>query len=164
MHSSVCCYRDFLDVDMSRTKVIIGCLSPLLALEDPHLEKFITRLVSSLQWCALNGVPTCRSECAYYFSLSWLITWYGHVVKLQTDAHRLADVFLATHPLMPVYVAAAVSSHYSYRGTSNTLGSACMSLVKRLSSSRRYYYYTFSALKVSFVERVVLSWRVLYRS
>lgn len=36
-------YRDFLDKDMSRTKVIIGYLSPLLSLEDPVLENFITR-------------------------------------------------------------------------------------------------------------------------
>ena len=39
--------RDFLDKDMSRTKVIISYLSPLLALEDPELELFITRLVVS---------------------------------------------------------------------------------------------------------------------
>lgn len=86
-----CHIRDFLDVDMSRTKVLIGCLSPLLAMEDPQLEAFIT-----------------RSECAYYFSLSWLITWYGHVVELQSDAQRLTDVFLASHPLLPIYVAAAI--------------------------------------------------------
>ena len=31
---------------MSRTKVIIGYLPPLLALEDPELELFITKLVT----------------------------------------------------------------------------------------------------------------------
>ena len=35
--------RDFLDADMSRTKVLIASLSTLLAHEDPELEKFITR-------------------------------------------------------------------------------------------------------------------------
>jgi len=40
---SVC--RDFLDVDMGRTKVVIGMLSPLLALEDSELEVFLTRHV-----------------------------------------------------------------------------------------------------------------------
>ena len=38
-----CVCRDFLDVDMGRTKVVIGALSPLLALEDPELEEFLTR-------------------------------------------------------------------------------------------------------------------------
>lgn len=83
--------RDYLDKDMSRTKVIIGYLPPLLALEDAALEQFVT-----------------RSECAYYFSLSWLITWYGHVVKTQEQANRLMDLFLASHPLMAVYLAAAI--------------------------------------------------------
>lgn len=40
--------RDFLDKDMSRTKVIIGYLPPLLSLEDPALEQFITELVHLL--------------------------------------------------------------------------------------------------------------------
>ena len=43
------------------------------------------------------------------FALSWLITWYGHVLKDFTTIVRLYDYFLATHPLMPVYFGAAVS-------------------------------------------------------
>ena len=34
---------------MTRTKVIISYLSPLLALEDPELELFITKLVTQDQ-------------------------------------------------------------------------------------------------------------------
>ena len=82
---------------MSRTKVVIGYLQSLLMLEDPELEQFIT-----------------QSECAYYFSLSWLITWYGHVVKSHEEAYRLMDLFLASHPLMSVYLAAAVSDLYTH--------------------------------------------------
>ena len=37
-------FRDFLDKDMSRTKIIISYLPPLLSLEDPGVEQFITRL------------------------------------------------------------------------------------------------------------------------
>lgn len=51
-----------------------------------------------------------RAEVGTVFALSWLITWYGHVL---TDFHhtlRLFDFFLASHPLMPVYFAAAVSA------------------------------------------------------
>ena len=44
--SFYCLCRDFLDKDMSRTKMIIGYLPPLLALEDPELELFITKLVT----------------------------------------------------------------------------------------------------------------------
>ena len=46
--SSFIFFRDFLDKDMSRTKVIITYLPPLLSLEDPGLEQFITRLALPL--------------------------------------------------------------------------------------------------------------------
>ena len=52
---------------MSRTKVIIGYLPPLLALEDPELELFITKLVTfetntdqwgmPMRFCKLLGTP-----------------------------------------------------------------------------------------------------------
>ncbi len=85
-------HRDYLDVNMNRTKVIIGYLCSVLALEDPQLERFMT-----------------KSECAYYFSLSWFITWYGHVVRSQEEGSRIMDLLLASHPFMAIYLAAAVS-------------------------------------------------------
>lgn len=42
------------------------------------------------------------------FSLSWLITWYGHVLNELKNIVRLYDFFLACHPLMPLYLAAAI--------------------------------------------------------
>ena len=36
-------YRDFLDPDLNRTKMIIAYIPPLLALENAELEEFITR-------------------------------------------------------------------------------------------------------------------------
>ena len=53
-------------------------------------------------------LPVVRSECAYYFCLSWLITWFGHVVRRLDEACRLVDFLLASHPLMPVYLSGAV--------------------------------------------------------
>ena len=58
---------------------------------------------------SLSFPPSFRSGCAYHFSLSWLITWFGHVVRSPDEGFRLVDVFLASHPLMPIYVAGAVS-------------------------------------------------------
>ena len=58
-------------------------------------------------------VCTCilyRSQCAYFFSLSWLITWFGHVARRADEVYRLFDFFLASHPLMPIYLSGAVSS------------------------------------------------------
>lgn len=95
---------------MQRTKLIIGYLRPLLALENRELEHFLTRYtISPVPSTCSNHLSPIRSECEYYFSLSWLITWFGHVVNTPEESYRLMDVFLASHPLMPVYVSAAVS-------------------------------------------------------
>lgn len=50
-----------------------------------------------------------RSEVGTVFALSWLITWYGHDVNGFDTIVRLYDFFLATHPVMPVYVGVVVS-------------------------------------------------------
>lgn len=50
-----------------------------------------------------------RAEVGTIFCLSWLITWYGHVLEDTKQTVRLYDFFLASHPLMPIYLAAAAS-------------------------------------------------------
>ena len=52
-----------------------------------------------------------RSEVGTMFCLSWLITWYGHVLGEFQQIVRLYDFFMACHPLMPIYLAADVSTH-----------------------------------------------------
>lgn len=47
------------------------------------------------------------SEVQPYFALSWFITWFSHNVPELDDAARIFDVFLSSHPLMPLYFAAA---------------------------------------------------------
>eukprot|EP00892_Ulva_mutabilis_P002239 jgi/Ulvmu1/12015/UM083_0028.1 len=42
-----------------------------------------------------------------YFALSWIITWFAHHVPPK-DAARLFDLFIASHPLMPMYLFAVV--------------------------------------------------------
>ena len=42
------------------------------------------------------------------FALSWLITWFAHVINDPDSIFRLFDFFLGTHPLMPIYVGAAL--------------------------------------------------------
>ncbi|XP_019857722.1 PREDICTED: TBC1 domain family member 20-like isoform X3 [Amphimedon queenslandica] len=85
--------RDFLYPDIGRTKEIMSYIRPLLRINDSQLESFIT-----------------RSECEYYFSLSWILTWHSHVVYDRDDLLMLTDLFLAFHPLIPIYVATVVRS------------------------------------------------------
>nr|XP_034980359.1 TBC1 domain family member 20-like [Zootoca vivipara] len=83
--------RDFMDPTMDSTKHILNYLMPILQQESPRLHDFMQ-----------------RAEVGTIFALSWLITWYGHVLANFQHILRLYDFFLASHPLMAVYFAAAV--------------------------------------------------------
>ncbi|XP_075703762.1 TBC1 domain family member 20-like isoform X2 [Rhinoderma darwinii] len=81
--------RDFMDPTMERTRNVLSYLMPLIQSESPALHHFLL-----------------RSEVGCIFALSWLITWYGHVLSNFHQVLRLYDFFLASHPLTPVYCAA----------------------------------------------------------
>ncbi|KAF5908829.1 TBC1 domain family member 20-like, partial [Clarias magur] len=81
--------RDFMDPSMDSTKHILNYLMPILEQVDPELHDFML-----------------RAEVGTIFALSWLITWYGHVLSDFRHVLRLYDFFLASHPLMAIYFAA----------------------------------------------------------
>lgn len=56
----------------------------------------------------LMALCLCSAEVGTIFALSWLITWFGHVLSDFRHVVRLYDFFLACHPLMPIYFAAVV--------------------------------------------------------
>lgn len=43
-----------------------------------------------------------------YFALSWILTWFSHDFEDYDKVVRLFDLFIASHAVMPVYVASAV--------------------------------------------------------
>ncbi|KAM9493777.1 TBC1 domain family member 20 [Clarias gariepinus] len=83
--------RDFMDPTMDSTKHILNYLMPILERVDPELHDFML-----------------RAEVGTIFALSWLITWYGHVLSDFRHVLRLYDFFLASHPLMAIYFAAVI--------------------------------------------------------
>ncbi|XP_068567196.1 TBC1 domain family member 20 [Cebidichthys violaceus] len=86
--------RDFMDPTMDSTKHILNYLMPILEQVDTELHDFMI-----------------RAEVGTIFALSWLITWYGHVLSDFKHTMRLYDFFLASHPLMPIYLAATIVLH-----------------------------------------------------
>ena len=42
------------------------------------------------------------------FALPWYLTWFGHSLNHYRSVVRLYDYFLASEPLMPLYVTAAI--------------------------------------------------------
>ncbi|PIO31012.1 hypothetical protein AB205_0030650 [Aquarana catesbeiana] len=80
-----------MDPSMDNTKHILNYLMPIIELVNPVLHDFMQ-----------------RAEVGTIFALSWLITWFGHVLSDFRHVVRLYDFFLACHPLMPIYFAAVV--------------------------------------------------------
>ena len=58
-----------------------------------------------------------------FFCLPWIITWFSHDIRDTDVVKRLFDVFVASHPLMPVYLAIAMVLHPMNR--MEILGSEC---------------------------------------
>ncbi|XP_066482246.1 TBC1 domain family member 20 [Tiliqua scincoides] len=83
--------RDFMDPTMDNTKHILNYLMPIIDQVNPELHDFMQ-----------------RAEVGTIFALSWLITWFGHVLPDFRQVVRLHDFFLACHPLMPIYFAAVI--------------------------------------------------------
>lgn len=48
------------------------------------------------------------SQTPLYFSLPWILTWFSHRLQTFSVITRLFDFFMASHPLMPVYMSVAV--------------------------------------------------------
>ena len=92
-HLTTCHLRDCTRHDLGAATEVLRLLYPILEQCDPGLHAYI----QSLQEPALE-VP--------YFALSWYMTWFAHDVPERQQAARLFDLFLASHPLMPLYLAA----------------------------------------------------------
>ena len=83
--------RDFMDKNMTRTMRMLNFFYAILAKVDTELSAFLD-----------------AAEVGTIFALSWLITWFGHDINKFDIIVRLCDLFLAFHPLMPVYFAVVV--------------------------------------------------------
>ncbi|KAJ3180039.1 hypothetical protein HDU87_002262 [Geranomyces variabilis] len=84
--------RDFMTPTLQSALNQIHLLFPLLSLASPKVHTFLSEVDGFLP----------------YFCLSWVITWYSHNLHDQARAARLFDFLIASNPLMPVYLAAAV--------------------------------------------------------
>ena len=51
------------------------------------------------------------AEMEPFFATSWLLTWFSHDLQYISDAARLFDAILCSHPLFIYYLCAAVSTN-----------------------------------------------------
>jgi hypothetical protein len=90
-----CHLRDCTRATIDPAIQTLRLLYPLLE----HADRDLYNFIKSLNEPALD-VPSC--------ALSWYMTWFSHDVETVEQSARLFDVFIASHPLMPLYVAVQV--------------------------------------------------------
>ncbi|XP_023714729.1 TBC1 domain family member 20 isoform X2 [Cryptotermes secundus] len=101
--------KDCMEPTMDRTSYLLNYIYPLIYRVHPELYEYMER----------SGVGT-------VFCLPWFLTWYGHSLNQYRDVVRLYDYFLASPPLMPLYVAASVVVHRSNEIFSVDCDMACI--------------------------------------
>lgn len=85
--------RDFTRPNLDAAIEVLSLLYPILRVADPELHQFITSLRD----------PALETP---FFALSWHMTWFSHDVPSLDQCARLFDLFISSHPLMSLYVAA----------------------------------------------------------
>ncbi|CAO3672633.1 unnamed protein product [Umbelopsis vinacea] len=89
-----------LDFDLSNTDAMLETFDPitkLLNLMNALLDMADPQLRAFLDQC--NILP--------YYALSWILTWFSHDLEDYHKVVRLFDLFIASPPSMPLYVACA---------------------------------------------------------
>lgn len=89
-HFRDCMRANFVQLQTTMRLTIL----PLIAYFDPEVHDFLSR-------CAMEP----------FFALSWVITWFSHDIRDTDLVKRLFDVFVVSHPLMPIYLAVAMVCH-----------------------------------------------------
>eukprot|EP00474_Spongospora_subterranea_P006771 CRZ07229.1 hypothetical protein [Spongospora subterranea] len=82
--------REILRPNLDVVIEVLNMLFPLLSSADPQLAKFLA-----------------RANAQSFFALSWVLTWFSHTLEKFDDVARIFDFLLASHPCMPLYIAAA---------------------------------------------------------
>lgn len=83
--------RECMETTMEKTSYRLNYIYPIIQKVDKRLYEHMDSA----------GVGT-------MFALPWYLTWFGHSLNQYRDVVRLYDFFLASPPLMPLYVAAAL--------------------------------------------------------
>ena len=86
---------DFMNCDFEVVGKAMKMLYVIIKASDTALYRFLT-----------------EAGAEPYFATSWLLTWFSHDLPLISDAARIFDALLCSHPLFCYYICAAVSISY----------------------------------------------------
>ncbi|ELR17666.1 TBC domain containing protein [Acanthamoeba castellanii str. Neff] len=80
-----------MNATLESTTQLLSLLPHLISFAQPGLHAFLLQ----------SGVEP-------YYAISWVLTWFAHDVDQWSTVTRLYDAFLAAHPMLCLYLAAAL--------------------------------------------------------
>lgn len=84
-----------MEETMHSTQMLLELIPVLLEKEDKELGYFLDSV-----------------DVGTIFSLSWVITWFSHILVNNRNVERLFDIFIATDYRLPVYFSVAILLHH----------------------------------------------------
>lgn len=88
-------FRDCMRPDFMCLQTALRlALFPLIAVADPDVHAHLYDV-----------------DMEPFFAISWILTWFAHEIRDTAAVKRLFDVFLVSHPLMPIYMSVAMVVH-----------------------------------------------------
>lgn len=84
-------FKVFMEKTMERTCDLMDIIPILVKRENKALSDYLE-----------------SAEVGTIFGLSWVITWFSHVLPTYDDVARLFDFFIVSHSLMPLYLTVAL--------------------------------------------------------
>ncbi|CAF1015674.1 unnamed protein product [Rotaria sordida] len=127
-HEELHYYQGYHDISLTFL-LVLGedlCLPVIDSITMSHLKYFMEPTMEKTRDSLLYLMPLINcinSECAEYmergdvghviFALPWFITWYSHVLDDLPVILRLYDLFIVSHFLMPIYVAAEIVNYHA---------------------------------------------------
>ncbi|CAF1121496.1 unnamed protein product [Rotaria sp. Silwood1] len=127
-HEELHYYQGYHDISLTFLLVLgeDSCLPVIDSITMSHLKYFMEPTMEKTRDSLSYLIPLINcinSECAEYiqrggvghviFALPWFITWYSHVLDNLSIILRLYDLFIVSHFLMPIYVAAEIVNYHS---------------------------------------------------
>lgn len=104
----------YVQPDMQVTLALLYLIEQILTSTDPVLLQHI-RYPEDLDDTftgTTNGKEETFPPSPPIFAVPWIITWFSHSTDRLTIITRLFDIFLVHHPLVPIYIVAALLIAY----------------------------------------------------
>lgn len=87
-------FNTFMQPTLDETRNYLDMLTILIGLQNKELEEFLE-----------------KAEVGTIFALSWVITWFSHVIPNEHDVERIFEFLESRDPHMVIYLCAAIVLH-----------------------------------------------------